>query len=132
MLVCVYLPNLPNCKIQDLRNTHVVLSPCLYLSSFFFQLLRILCHYHLFLQSIPNIYTSLEKAILYYIVEAKFCWNFLFCSLKYLASPFHHQIFSICFLKIVHQFIYFYLFIYFFVVVVVVILHHLQPDLCNC
>ena len=57
---------LPSCSIQGLSYTRLVLFPYLYVY-FFLQLMYILCHYHLFLQSIPSIYTSLEKTNFLYL-----------------------------------------------------------------
>ena len=55
---------------------------------FFFQLMCILCHYHFFLQSIPSIYTSLGKTVLFCIVQANSFLQFFLVSPQILASPF--------------------------------------------
>ena len=80
--VCVYV-YLPSCSIQGLSYTHVVLSPYLYLS-FFFQLLYILCHYHLFFQSIPSMF--LWRKLYFCIIQANSFLQFFLVS---------HQIFSL-------------------------------------
>ena len=76
--VCVYLLS---CSIEGLSYTPVV--------QFFFQLMYILYYYYLFIQSIPSIYTSLEKTVLFCIIQANpFVQFFFSCPLRYLASPF--------------------------------------------
>ena len=66
------------CNIQGLCYTHVVLSSYLYLSSFLFS-----CTFFAnitFFQSISSIYTSLGKAVLFYLFIYFFCHSskFLF------------------------------------------------------
>ena len=53
----------------------------------FFQLIYILCHYHLFLQSIPSIYTLGKTYVFVSFKQIPFCIFFL-CPIKYLASHF--------------------------------------------
>ena len=85
VFVCVYLPS---CSIQGLSNTHVVLSPYLYLSSFSFS-------WCTFCAIITSSFSPFQISILIWgkctffvsFKQIPFC-NFFLCPLKFLASPF--------------------------------------------
>ena len=78
---------IPSCSIQILSYTCSPVSVSIFVQ-FFLQLMYILCHYHLFLESIQNIYTSLGKTVLLLYRSSKFRFAIFSCLLKFLASPF--------------------------------------------
>ena len=80
--VCIYL-------VVVYRAWAVLMFFCLhiYICPVFFQLIYILCHYHLILQSIPSIYTSLRETVLFVLFKEIPLKKFFLCPLKHLISP---------------------------------------------
>ena len=90
----VLSPYLDVCVFTQLQYTEPELHSCGPVSisifvQFFLQLMYILCHYHLFLQTIPIIYSYffIENYFFVSFKQIPFC-NFFLCPLQFLASPF--------------------------------------------
>ena len=100
-ILCMHLPILLNFSMQGLNYTRGVLFPYLYLSCFSFSFCTLLSLHS------KHLYLSWESCtILYRSSKFLFATFFVSPQISSLSFPFHYLIFSICFLQVVHQFIY--------------------------